>query len=101
MKSITHSAFERTPGWEIVSQGLRDISQGKNDTVEALLVFMASPRLNSLGFEIPDCPWENSPERIHQKLYQLLQKSAPDPYSQFNALQRRLISFCASLESYE
>ena len=99
MKSQKDNLFQNLPGWELVSAGIRDISQGKYNTVSALLVFMASPRLRFLGFNIPNYPADISAEKVNQRLYQLLEKNTSDAYSQYNALRRRLVSFCKAMES--
>lgn len=99
MKSQKDSPFQNLPGWELVSAGLRDISRGEYDTISALLVFMASPRLRLFGFNIPDYSVNIPTEKVNQRLYQLLEKNTSDAYSQYNALRRRLASFCAAMES--
>ena len=98
MKSYDDKTLQNLPGWELVNAGLKDVAQGKYDTVAALLIFMTSPRLRFLGFDIPDYPMDIPTETIHQHLYRLLDKSASDTYSQYNALQRRLASFCRAME---
>jgi hypothetical protein len=87
------------PGGELVFTGLKDIAQGRYRTVEALLVFTAISRLRSLGLDIADCPVEYRPSDINLQLYHLLGKTTQEPYSQYNALRRRLASFCSVLES--
>ena len=90
------SQLEKVPGWELVAPGLEDIEKGDWETIHALLVFMATPRLRRLGFEIPDI---EDVANIHLKLYEKLCETHADGYSQFNALQRRLVSFCSTLET--
>ena len=92
------SDFQNIPGWELVSEGLKDISQGNCNTLPALLVLMAAPRLRFLGIHVPDLPGDRDTQPINQQLYHLLEKATPDPYSQYNDLQRRLVSFCHAVE---
>lgn len=99
MRSRKDSPFQNLPGWELVGSGLKDIALGKYDTVNALLVFMASPRLRFFGFNIPNYPVNIPTEKINQQLYQLLEKNTSDAYSQYNALRRRVVSFCSAMES--
>lgn len=90
--------FQNIPGNELVSQGLKDISEGNYHSEYALLLFMAAPRLRYLGIHIPRDPRSKETNPSHE-LYRLLENTTPDPYSQFNALQRRLVSFCNAMES--
>lgn len=99
MKSSKSDSYQHLPGWELVSRGLRDIAEGEYHTLSALLVLMATPRLRFLGFNIPDYPDADPPDKINFEFYHLLQQTSPDPYSQYNALRRRLASFCSLLES--
>ncbi|MBI1884559.1 MAG: hypothetical protein HYS08_10225 [Chlamydiae bacterium] len=91
--------FENVPGWELVNRGLEDISQGHPHTTHALLVFMAAPRLRFLGIDIPNALIDRESSPPHHELYKLLEKTTSDAYSQYNALQRRLVSFCRSVEN--
>ena len=97
MKLPKQNKYFGIPGWEIVWRGMKDISQGKPNTANALLVYMAAPRLRFLGFDIPEYPLRNG--RPHLLLYGLLRRQKKDAHSQYNALQRRLVSFCSVLES--
>ncbi|MBI1870885.1 MAG: hypothetical protein HYS07_06815 [Chlamydiae bacterium] len=92
------SDFKNIPGWELVSKGLKDISEGNYSTVHALLIFMAAPRLHFLGFNIPDIP-KGIQESPSHALYKLLENTTSTPYSEYNALQRRLASFCSGVEN--
>jgi hypothetical protein len=100
--SSENKKFERIPGFDLIKQGLLDISQEKLETIPALLLLSAQTKLASLG--IPIVP---SPEKsIHRKkfpphilLYQALGKTELDPYSAYNALRRRLASFCSIAEN--
>ena len=75
------------PGAELITQGLADLSDGR-DTLEALLVAIGAPRLRRLGFEVPSVVL---PEH---RLYEYLAKTDPDTaHSRYNALLRKLTSF--------
>jgi len=76
------------PGGDLVEKGLRDLREGRSDTLESLLVAVGAPRLRELGFDVPDL---DSPEH---RLYVLLARDDPDgAHSRYNALIRRLVSF--------
>jgi hypothetical protein len=98
MKS-NKNKYEKVPGWEIVSKGLSDISEGKCNSVEALLVLMYSPRLKYNGILIPEHTNPQSNVSYNMKLYRLLEKQEEDAHSKYNALQRRIVSFCSTLEA--
>ena len=85
--------FSCLPGGDLVAKGLEDLAASK-ETVEALLVSIATPRLRQRGVlvsnPLPD------PER---RLYQRLAQEDPDSaHSRYNALLRRLTSFESALE---
>jgi hypothetical protein len=72
------------PGADVVDQGLHDLEQGV-ETVESLLVSIASPRLRALGLRIP----ESFPD-AELRLYQLLaERQGAAAHATFNALIRR------------
>ena len=76
------------PGGDLVEAGLADLARGI-ESVPALLVSIGSPRLTTLGFDVPN-PIAN-PER---RLYDLLAQEDQDAaHSRYNALVRRLVSF--------
>jgi hypothetical protein len=76
------------PGWELVSQGIRDLERGV-ESAESLLVSIGAPRLRRLGFDLVR-PFA-SPEH---RLYELLRAQHGDAaHSRYNALVRRLVSF--------
>jgi hypothetical protein len=84
----------RLPGGELVEKGLSDLAEGL-ETVESLLVSIGSPRLRSLGFDVPS-PFDDAEER----LYLLLARENPEgAHSRYNALVRRLVSFERAAES--
>lgn len=79
------------PGGDIISKGLNDIRNKKLNTVEALAVFTASPRLKWMGFRIN----ANKIVDPHLKLYKKLQeKYGNDAHLQYNAVMNRVAKFC-------
>jgi hypothetical protein len=88
------SVVTALPGEELVVKGVADLERG-DESVEALLVSIASQRLRRLGFEISSPV--GSPEL---RLYQLLAEEDGDSaHSRYNALIRRLVSFERAAES--
>jgi len=82
------------PGADWILRGLRD-QRLHQDTPHAALVAIGAPRLRALGIDVPDSePW---PEL---RLYQLLLRAEPDPYSAYNAMIRRLTRFERALERW-
>jgi hypothetical protein len=89
--------FEELPGSDLVRRGLSDLRRG-TVSEEALLVLIASPRLESSGFVVPKLDTGLGPHE-HQ-LYMLLeQRLGRGAHSQYNALIRRVVSFARALES--
>ena len=85
--------IERLPGGDLVARGLQDLEQGR-ETVEALLVSIAAPRLRDAGVAVP----RPLPDAEH-RLYTSLARTDPDSaHSRYNALLRRLTSFESALE---
>ena len=82
------------PGEELVRQGLEDLGSGRV-TEEACLVSMASPRLLYCGLLTADTSLVADAEIT---LYRLLGQHAEDPYSSYNSLVRRLVSFEHALD---
>lgn len=73
-------------------QGLRDLAQGA-ETEDALLVSIASPRLQALGLRVPR-PFPDA----EMRLYQLLaMRHGSAAHSRYNALIRRVVSFQRAL----
>jgi hypothetical protein len=81
------------PGHDLVTAGLEDLAAGR-ETVAAMLVGMASPRLQALGIAVPAC-WERAPSH---RLYELLERDGPGAHSQYNALVGRMVSFARAAE---
>ena len=85
--------LERLPGGDLVQQGLADLAESR-ETIEALLVSIAAPRLARRGL-LSAAPL---PEPEH-RLYERLAREDPDSaHSRYNALLRRLVSFERALE---
>ena len=92
--SHAHADLESLPGAELVVTGLADLVAGR-ETVEAVLVEIAAPRLRRLGLAVP-VGHDPEPER---RLYALLSAaSSNDVHARYNALLRRLIAFSQALE---
>jgi hypothetical protein len=87
------------PGAEIILPGLSDLHSGNSNTVGALLIAIAATRLTEAGLNIQNYHLDPEPEIT---LYSHLQKEREDAYPHYNALLKRLNSFCNALElSYE
>ena len=84
------------PGEEFVRKGLADLDAGEV-TVEACLVSIASPRLRQRGFLPLNATLVSEAELA---LYQLLGETEGDPYSRYNSLLRRLVSFEHALDRF-
>lgn len=85
------------PGAQILERGVEDLEQGR-ESIAALLVLIARPRLESLGIRVPARPWEETP-CAELRLYRLLvDRHGRDGYGQYNAWIRRLVSLEHALE---
>lgn len=83
------------PGAELVLEGLEDAARGET-TISSLLVRIAAPRLRRLGLSVPEFHDQTDAEiRLYERIGQ---SGVPDPYSEYNALLRRLTSFAHALE---
>jgi len=83
------------PGGDLVMQGIKDLSAGTNDSVEALLVQIARPRLAAVGLVIPGREREDSELALYSRLSL---DGDDDPYARYNSLVRRIVSCAAALE---
>jgi hypothetical protein len=91
------------PGSELILPGLEDLYHGRNNTIGALLISIASIRLTAAGLDIPQVSLVSEPELA---LYNYLQidslpetlRERDDAYSYYNALLNSLNSFCTALE---
>ena len=91
------TGFEDLPGAVLVEAGLRD-ERRRVESIEALLVQIAAPRLRRIGLAVPDHqPHGVDPElRLYQRLGD---NGVRDPYSKYNALLRELTSFERAAEA--
>jgi hypothetical protein len=87
--------LNQLPGSELILPGLEDLRHGRNQTIGALLIAIASIRLAKAGLEIPNQPLAQDPELT---LYAQLQGDREDAYAYYNALLNSLNSFCNALE---
>ena len=76
------------PGSDLVERGLEDLAGGK-ESVEALLVSIAAPRLRELGYDIQR-PFLNPERRLYDRF---AAEDSDSAHSRYNALIRRLVSF--------
>lgn len=85
--------LDRYPGGDLVLKGLEDLSRS-DETVEALLVSIAAPRLRSLGLPVA-APVPDAEHRLYERL---AREDADSAHSRYNALLRRLTSFESAME---
>ncbi len=81
------------PGGDLVTKGLEDLASGR-ETIEALLVSIAAPRLRQRGVLVPE-PLPDPERRLYERL---AEEDADSAHSRYNALLRRLTSFESALE---
>jgi hypothetical protein len=82
----------RFPGDELVEAGLADLARGRR-TVESLLLVAAGPRLARVGVVLPKHEFDTSGRELYALLEAELGRRA---HSRYNALQRRIISYCSA-----
>lgn len=82
------------PGQDLLDAGVRDLAAGR-ESEASLLVAMAAPRLRDLGLTIPDGGGEHPSHRLYDLLSDLDRAGA---HSRYNALVRRMVSFCRAAE---
>jgi hypothetical protein len=80
------------PGEEFVEPGLLDLAAG-HETEAALLVAAGAPRLARAGVNVPAHDLDATGRRLYALLELRLGNRA---HSHYNALQRRLLSYCAA-----
>lgn len=79
------------PGGDLVAKGLHDLELS-TPTEEALLVSIASPRLQKLGFEVPEL--RQVPYPHEHALYEALEaRLGRGAHGAYNALIGRIVSF--------
>jgi hypothetical protein len=84
------------PGAEVVLKGLRELKYGPPSEC-GLLVLVASPRIRSIGIEVPERM--DVPLPYEHQLYSLLEIThGDDAFSHYNSLLRRIDSFAHALE---
>lgn len=89
-------SLDRLPGAELIRAGLADLTQGR-ETVATLLVEIAAGRLEQSGLTVPPIPVSVTEAEI--RLYRKLgEEHGVEADAQYNALLRRLSSFCRALE---
>lgn len=98
-KVIIYPSLNHLPCGDLISQGLKDYSDGK-ETVEACLVKIASNHLSEVGVLTAPCDEVD----VELTLYKLLHEHhayKQDPYGNYNSLLRTLVSFerCITRES--
>ncbi|MGH2888679.1 MAG: hypothetical protein ACRDL8_23430 [Solirubrobacteraceae bacterium] len=82
------------PGADLVLEGLTDLEAGRV-SVPALLVLSARRRLARAGIDLPPAAVEDVERTLYLKLHELDPSGA---YTRYNALRRRLVSFCDAFE---
>lgn len=88
--------MEALPGADLIKKGLEDC-ENNVVTVHSLLIDIGRRRLEAAGLVVPD--HQHLQGDAEFLLYELIQKEGHcDPYSCYNALLRRLISFEQALE---
>ena len=79
------------PGGEIIRKGLNDIRHHRYKSIEALAVFIASPRLNEMGFRVS----ENFFAEPHLLLYDRLTiLDSGNAFSRYKSVMARVAKFC-------
>ena len=95
VKPLDVHKFVDLPGADLVIEGLKELETA--DLGECgFLVLAASPRLRSLGIDVPGRP--DVPLPVEHQLYSLLESTHGDgAYSRYNSLMRRIVSFGQAL----
>jgi hypothetical protein len=86
------------PGSEFILSGLEDLHHGRNNTIGAFLIAIASIRLAEAGLDIPKEYQKYLVSEPELALYDHLLNEGDDAYSYYNALLNSLNSFCTALE---
>jgi hypothetical protein len=77
------------PGEALIRSGLADLADGI-ESVPALLVSIAAPRLRALGLAVPTETIPSPEARLYEVLHQTYGDAA---HSRYNSLIRRLVSY--------
>jgi hypothetical protein len=81
-------SLESLPGGDLIAEGFEDLA-AERESVAALLVSIAAPRLKLLGWDVPS-PIARPEERLYARLSAEFGDGA---HSRYNALIRRVVSF--------
>jgi hypothetical protein len=81
-------SLDSLPGGDLIAEGFDDLAAGR-ESVAALLVSIAAPRLRLLGWDVPS-PISQPEERLYARLAGEFGDGA---HSRYNALIRRVVSF--------
>ncbi len=93
---MSEADFIVLPGGDLVADGLSDLSNGQCSE-NALLVLIASPRLRTLGIDVPEL--HNVAMPYEHRLYERLEHQyGAGAHSRYNALIRRIVSFAHALD---
>lgn len=88
-------AWDDLPGGDLVREGLEDLARGDPESIPALLVQVAAPRLRNLGLDVPTVGSDFPEHRLYDRLADEVGDAA---HSRYNALLRRLVSFGRTAE---
>jgi len=89
--------YDHLPGSEILTKGLKDLQEGVQ-SVDALLVLVAAPRLTRCGIQILQSSSRSElPE--HDLFRRLSVEHGQEAYRHYRSLLRRLVSLENALES--
>jgi len=91
---IQPNEFDGLPGANLVQVGLADLAAG-HESIESFLVQIGAPRLNWLGIHLPRQPDIDADRRLYRLLARQHGNAA---HSEFNSLNRQLVSFERALE---
>ena len=98
MKIVQIEDLEKLPGADIILKGLHDIADHRFDTREALLTLMAWPRLQRAGLDLPQLSEQTESKNLNIELYGTLAEYGNGAHFKYNALVRRIVSFCNTLD---
>jgi hypothetical protein len=84
----------RLPGADLVALGLEDLARGVLSE-EALLVAAASPRLRSLGLDVPPVAVDVPLHRLYELL---VAADSGGAHARLNAMIGRIVSFARAAE---
>jgi hypothetical protein len=88
---LTETSLTDLPGGDLVAAGIEDLHRGA-DTIPALLVLVAAPRLRQLGFDVPRAS-SGAPFPEDLLYERLAREHGNAAHGRYNALLRTLASF--------